>query len=294
MMTTRFALLTTLICCTPTLARVTVEEARATAERFAGHSLAGAQVDELGSSAAPRARFREGDSPESASTWTVSLNDGSLLAWRRPAPTEAQRQHEVSVESAIALARDEAARALGPDADRMVWTVATGGPEAGWVRLMARGPETGNPPRAGLSPSCIAIVHLKGAKVTELTLDRPEAADPVAVAVTRDEAVEAARAAASGAIAPDAPPAEEPQLWQRGGRATWVVKLRIRADSSEPYWSYRIDAATGQVIGRDRSEGAPLPASGAHSVPWLPVAGGAGLVLVLAATTVALRRRRVA
>ncbi len=298
-------------------AEVTLDEARAAAERYAAHSLACAEGSLTGDPTAPFFALRETAPSGDTMTWVVDAATGVLFSWQRSAPPAGGESGETTPDQAIALASAEAERMVGSDALDLRWSV-TPGADGQYLHLVGRGPLLGDPPRAGLSRDCSATVHLPSATLIEFTAGRTCDSVPAAVSVTRDEALAAARAACAKdePSAGEAPLAEEPCLWQFKGQAFWTVRFETRSAERSPIRArrirmYTVDAVSGEVVRRDQTDAArtvPVPpASPADTEPAapaptqvagpsasraLPLAAGAALVLALAGTAVVVRRRR--
>ncbi len=295
-----------------TRAEITIDEARAAAERYAGHSLAQARVCRP-PAGQPSVNFIDGLAPESQAMYTVDLRDGTLVGWSRPRPKPTGGERTIDVEEAIALAQAEARRELGAEADEMTWSAEPFG-DGSCVTVKGRGALRGDPPRAGLAPDCLATIHLQGGTMTSFQAGRRHDSVPAPVRVTRDEAVAAARAAYAEDTGSAAEPrfAKEPSLSQWSGRAKWSIQFLVGSGDLSYVRYYDVDAVTGAVVDRDVSKGAaparataagpPSEAGAAGSRPrpdgaarWLPLgAGTVALLLALAGAVVVRRRRRAA
>jgi hypothetical protein len=280
-------------------ADISIEEARKIAEGCAGHSLADARV-ELGGAESPwRVSFLQDVGPDCPACWAVDTRRGCLSDyWQIPQPVTGAEP--ITDEQALGLAREEAARVLGPEGTGLVWSVRSSGTET--IELGGAGPPTGDPPRAGTAPECSVSIMRASGKVRRLFASRPDDATPLPVSVTKEQAVEAARDefVRETKLDRNTVPAKEPSLAQERGRVWWSVEFAYGPQDLAARWSCRVDAQTGALIDTDSPAGVPppgLPARRAASAPsarppFWPYLAGAGVLVALAGIVVVARRRR--
>ncbi len=299
----RFCAVASIVLIGSTLAAadMTVEEARALAQPFVECDLATAEAttEVLGSDTF--VTFRTTDP---AMRVRVNATQGVFAGWvRLDAPSTVEG--DLTEGEAIATASAIAARALGAAGDDLTWHASSLGEG---YEVQGAGPDLGDPPRSGLTPSVRAHVLLDGTVLSYAQrLPRTEDVAPAGVHVSQERAVEIAL----GDVGLDGFSARQTDLSQRGGEARWTVEVTDAAgappDRAPRSVLYEIDAHTGEVLNRFASAssgwvergyppswaGRPSPQE-ARAARRLRTYAALGAALLLAAGVgvVLLRRRR--
>lgn len=230
----------------------TVDDARAPAEGHIGRHLDARSRSDSARDADGREGicFREpGTAPDSLSV-VVERSSGDLMWWVRVVTPEMAGDgppaltREQVVEQATALA----AKHLGGAAAQLgEWNVRCESEPWGgrYAVAEAEAPRRGDPPRDGLGAVVRICFSLPDGVVLSYWQRPPLAEEPIAVAVTAEQAramaLEWAGRAVKGAVAA---PRGSPVLWQRGGKADWTVELL----AGETLYLVRLDAVRGRVL----------------------------------------------
>lgn len=223
---------------------VNMPEARAIAKRESGLDLGAARMSLLCRAWPRQIQLRvDSDSASGAhrAVWMVDAIHGCLAGWVADrSDTPAGTPDRLTEEDALAKARDEAMRRLGPAAADLAWRVADS--DGSSATVSGEGARVGDPPRGGLTASCWAQVSLVDGSVFAYAQTVGSDEEPLTPVVdaerARGIALEAA-GAREGAVAADA------SLEQRDGRLYWVISIRGRADRR---WHVALDAMTGEPL----------------------------------------------
>jgi len=225
----------------------------------------------------------------------VELTDGVLGGYMRDGAwtSEGDPGPNVSAAEAERVAREEARRILGEQAENLTWKpIRT--PSGRDYKFDADGPLLGDPPRRGLSPHVTVSVSDRDGMVISYSQIMPTEDAPIPVTVSRDEALRIA----TGRLVPGGHEiVREPYLYQRWGRVEWRFTVRAPRPADDPAarlgdaaYDFRIDAATGEVIDTAATRAASRPPSA--PVPWPLIATAAAVIVAAGLGLVLVRRRR--
>jgi len=252
---------------------MTIDEARALAERALGWSMEGWEVQTPdGYGANTLITFVWG-----GRRCTVDASSGTFRGYSRTWLDTGQRSR-LSEEQALAVAKREAERIMGPLSASLEWRKAPPRVlnsklepvQRPRIDFIGEGPNAADPPRVGLAPRCWVSVDLSDGKVFRYWQTIP--CEPVPVSVSTERAQEIARRE----IGDPAGGIMKCELHQDGMRAYWLVKIRTPAEPQfTKEWDkdlgvmgyhyapgqtvklYWIDAVTGEVFFRDAPGGGP-------------------------------------
>ncbi len=180
----------------------------------------------------------------------VNATQGVLASWVR-LDTPYVVEGELPEDQAIGLAREVALRTLGAAAENLAWHASRAGDG---YEIVGTGPEVGDPPRSGLTPSVRAHVLVDGTVLSySQRMPSDDGKAPAPVTVSEDEACEIALSDL-GLAGFEA----RGRLTQQGNEARWSVTVSDHASSGPRGHAprsvlYAIDASTGAILERHMS-----------------------------------------
>ncbi|MBD3177866.1 MAG: hypothetical protein GF320_22055 [Armatimonadia bacterium] len=199
----------------------------------------------------------------------VRLDDGAFLGWTMPlsGPPDVDLEH-ISEQEALQIAKQEASRHLGSDADGLAFEV-TNTPPADVLVVRGRSAPAGDPPRTGIGPEVTVDLLGRGGQIYMYQQSPGEEPVDASDAISEAEALEAARQAVSAhyqgrELQELGITHEDTSLSQFRGELTYYVTFS-GGPNDEVVVS--VDAMSGEVDTVSPAEGVATPTPAATDEP---------------------------
>jgi hypothetical protein len=283
--------------CVHARGELTVAEARALAEEQLGVDLSGAEadVDRQKDLAKWVYLTRPARGDDERVHVAVEVLRERIIIYSRSVPKEDRRGRRLSEAEAIERAREYAPLLLTPEElSGMTWEVIH--EKQGEYLVKGYGPDIGDPPRRGMTPTCDIRLWAKGGALKSIRILLGSTADLVDPEITSDEALQLV-GDKLGERPAEMEILEQPYLYQLRDQLQWRFTVRGELPEDHPARrpghttrGYRcvVDAVTGEIISLDPGRSVPGPdpdgAPGGGAGPALAwAAAGAGALLLLGA-----------